>query len=228
MTKCGLNNIFSECGGEYSERCHNQSRGRGLLCLGISGLSREDEEKRKKALNTVFDCDTAAALTPRPPDKFAKCVSIKHDLTARQLSLQDCIISAAGVDPVCQPLSVLRADRGRGDVKACLYRQIITPRKHAICRVRGQNFHKQTPPGCQGVDLSHLRLRADESLFAFCRWSCCFLPGDRSRWRARCFGAAAGSTSSHFSPGANLCLSQRPRRLTDRTDFIHKYLNPLG
>ncbi len=113
--------------------------------------SREKEEKRKKALNTVFDCDTAAAaLTSQPPDKFAKCVSIKHDPAARQLSLQDCIISAAGVDPVCQPLSVLPADGGRGDVKACLHRQIITPRKHAICRVGGRSFHKQTPPGCQG------------------------------------------------------------------------------
>lgn len=37
-----------------------------------------------------------------------------------------------------------------GGVKACLHRPIITPRKHAICRVGGRSFHKQTPPGCQG------------------------------------------------------------------------------
>lgn len=121
-----------------------------VLLRRIRPQHREEEEERKKALNTVFDCDTAAALTSQPPDKFAKCVSIKHDPAARQLSLQDCIISAAGVDPVCQPLSVLPADGGREDVKVCLHRQIIIPRKHAICRVGGRSFHKQTPPGCQG------------------------------------------------------------------------------
>lgn len=44
----------------------------------------------------MFDCHAAAALTPQPPDKFAKRVSIKHDPAAHQLSLQDCIISASG------------------------------------------------------------------------------------------------------------------------------------
>lgn len=108
-----------------------------VLPRHIRPQQREEDEQRKKALNTVFDCDTAAALTPRPPDKFAKCASIKHDLAARQLSLRHCIISASGVDPVCQPLSVLQADGGSGDIKPCLYQQIITPRKHAICRVGG-------------------------------------------------------------------------------------------
>lgn len=83
-----------------------QSKDDDLFCFGISGLSREKRKTKKKALNTVFDCDTSAALTPPPPDKFAKCVSIKHDPAAHQLSLQDCIISVPRVDPVCQPLSV--------------------------------------------------------------------------------------------------------------------------
>lgn len=121
-----------------------------LSAVIIKAVYQASTQKRKKVLNTVFDCDSAAALTPQLPDKFAKCVPIKHDPAACQLSLQDCIISAAGVDLDCQPLSVLPSDRGMGDVKACLHRQIITPRKHAICRVRGWSFHKQTPPGCQG------------------------------------------------------------------------------
>lgn len=83
----------------------------------------------------MFDCDIA------PPDKFAKRVSIKHDLAARQLSPQDRTVSAAGVDPVRQPPPVPLADGGR-NVKACLRRRIIAARKRAICSVRVQSFHK--------------------------------------------------------------------------------------
>ena len=64
--------------------------------VGGRDTDRTSEEKRKEALNTVFDCDIA------PPDKFAKRVSIKHDLAARQLSPRDRAPAAAGVDPVHQ------------------------------------------------------------------------------------------------------------------------------
>lgn len=138
-----------------------------LRCVGL-GRARRKSRERKKALNTVSDCDTAA-LTSQPPDQFAKCVSIKHDLAAHQLSLQDCIVSAGGVGRVCQPLLILPANRGR-DVKACLCRQVIPPRKHAICGVEGHSFHKQrhTSAGAASEQLN---------ISAFSRRSCFFSEG---------------------------------------------------
>lgn len=62
-----------------------------------------------------------------PTDTFAKRVSIKHDLAARQLSPQDRIVSAAEVDPVRQPPPALPADGGR-DVKAWLRWRVIAAR----------------------------------------------------------------------------------------------------
>lgn len=167
----------------------------GICSARLRPRQREEEERRKRALNTVFDCDTAAALTSQPADKFAKCVSIKHDPAARQLSLQDCIISADGVDPVCQPLSVLPADGGRENVKACLHRQIITPRKHAICKGGGRRVHKQTPPGCQGQTSVTCASKVIKASFSFSRWSCTFLPGGDRWWRVWRFSSAAGLTS---------------------------------
>ena len=129
----------------------------------------EEDERRKEALNTVFDCDTATADTPLPPPwiNLQKRVSIKHDLAARQLSLQDCIISTVGVDPVCQPLSVLQADGGqRGYKKPCFYRWIITLGKRSACGVRGRSFRKQSL-AISGRTCGRLRLRGDEaSLFS--------------------------------------------------------------
>lgn len=176
-----------------------------IIKAGICSASqqRKEEETRKEALNTVSDCDTAAAPTPRPRDKFAKCVSIKHDPAAHQLSLQDCIISAAGVDPVCQLLSVLPAGCGRGNVKTCLHRQIIAPRKRAICGVGGRSFHKQTPPGCQrraSVTCASQQMKVSPlsllGAFVFC-------PATRAGGEL----SISAPTSQHFSPGANLSVT---------------------
>lgn len=160
----------------------------------------------------MFDCDTAAALTPQPRDKFAKCVSIKHDPAAHQLSLQDCIISAAGVDPVCQLLSVLPADCGRENVKASLHRQIIALRKRAICRVGSWSLHKQTAPGCQRrASVTCTSEPVNASLLSLLG-ALVFCPASRVGGRL----SISAPTSSHFSPGANLRLSQHPRWPADR------------
>lgn len=168
-----------------------------LRCVGLSRARRKSRE-RKKALNTVFDCDTAA-LTSQPPDQFAKCVSIKHDLAAHQLSLQDCIVSAGGVGHVCQLLLILPANGGR-DVKACLHRQIIPPRKHAFCGVEGHSFHKQRPPGCRR-HTSASAASEQLSVSAFSRRRCFFSAGGDG-WRF--------SDLQLLSRGADLCLSHTP------------------
>lgn len=108
------------------------------------------------------------------------------------------------------------ADGGR-DVKACLHRQIITPRKHAICRVGGRSFHKQKPPGCQGrTSVTAASKRIKTSLLSL-GGAGFFLPGDVQVEIQR--------PPSHFSPGANLCLSQTP----DMVNRFHPQLpRPCG
>lgn len=120
-------------------------------------------------------------------------------LTNYLLSLQDCIVSAGGVGHVCQPLLILPANGGR-DVKACLHRQIIPPRKHAICGVEGHSFHKQRPPGCRRhTSASAASEQLNVSAFSRHSW---FFSAGGDGWRF--------SDLQLLSPGADLCLSHTP------------------
>lgn len=141
------------------------------VTIKAGGICSASAESRRSRASKESSKHGVPLLLPQ--DKFAKCVSIKRDPPAPQLSLQDCIISAAGVDPVCQRLSVLPADGGRG-VKARLHRQIIAPRKlqsagrgselpqtDAACAVRGRARGRRRlgddgslPPPLRGADIS--------------------------------------------------------------------------
>lgn len=92
----------------------------------------------------------------RPPDKFAKCVSIKHDLAARQLPLQDCIVSAGEVNPrlsasarpPCRRQQANnRSQRGwslRSEVKASTHKRL--PAVSSVTELLAVVFLEKVPP----------------------------------------------------------------------------------